>query len=140
VKVLYGLVQAARQWWKKMTEVMKKLGFFPSPTDPCLFVKPPMQNQPPAFIILYVDDGGVIGTPEVIRTVLDALAKEFKIKELGPMKNFVGCQIHLNRARDTIWINQPKLIANLELNFGKLIVTERNFKHQQHQDQLSCDL
>ena len=127
-KALYGLVQAARQWWKKMTEVMKKLGFFPSRADPCLFVKPATKNQPPAFIILYVDDGGVIGTPEVIRTVLDALAKEFKIKELGPMKNFVGCQIHLNRARDTIWINQPKLIKNLELNFGKLIVTDRNFK------------
>ena len=127
-KALYGLVQAARQWWKKMTEIMKKLGFFPSPADPCLFVKPAMKNQPPAFIILYVDDGGVIGTPEVIRSVLDALAKEFKIKELGPMKNFVGCQIHLNKARDTIWINQPKLIKNLELNFGKLIITERLFK------------
>ena len=70
----------------------------------------------------------MIGTPEVIRSVLDALAKEFKIKELGPMKNFVGCQIHLNKTRDTIWINQPKLIKNLELNFGKLIITERVFK------------
>ena len=127
-KALYGLVQAARQWWKRMTEIMKKLGFFPSSADPCLFVKPAVNNQPPAFIILYVDDGGVIGTPEVIRSVLDALAKEFKIKELGPMKNFVGCQIHINKARDTIWINQPKLITNLELHFGKLITTERNFK------------
>jgi hypothetical protein len=75
------LVQPARQWWKRMTEIMKKLSFFPSPADPCLFVKPAKHNQPPAFIILYVDDGGVIGKPEVIRNVLDALAKEFKINE-----------------------------------------------------------
>ena len=127
-KALYGLVQAARQWWKRMTEVMKKLGFFPSPADPCLFVKPAVNNQPPAFIILYVDDGGVIGTPEVIREVLDALKKEFKIKELGPMKNFVGCQITINRKRDTLWIRQPKLIKNLREHFSKLIVTDRNFK------------
>jgi hypothetical protein len=107
---------------------MKKFGFFPSPADPCMFVKPALHNQPPAFIILNVDDGGVIGTPEVIRNVLDALAKEFKIKELGPMKHFVGCRLHINRSRDTIWINQPKLIQNLELNFGKLIFTDRNFR------------
>jgi hypothetical protein len=75
-----------------------------------------------------VDDGEVIGTPDVIRAVLDALAKEFMIKERGPMKNFVGCQILINKARDTIWINQPKLIQNLELNFTKLICTDRIFK------------
>ena len=32
-KALYGLVQAAIQWWKKMIEVMQKLGFFPSPAE-----------------------------------------------------------------------------------------------------------
>jgi Reverse transcriptase (RNA-dependent DNA polymerase) len=81
-KALYGLVQAARQWWKRMNDFMKKLGFFPSPADPCLFVKPGTKDQSPAFIIVYVDDGLVIGTPDLTRTVLNALAKEFKIKEL----------------------------------------------------------
>jgi Reverse transcriptase (RNA-dependent DNA polymerase) len=127
-KALCGLVQAARQWGKRITEITKKLGFLPSPADPCLFVKSAKHNQPPAFIILYVDDGGIIGTPQVIRIFLAALAKEIKIKELGPMKKFVGCQIHINRARDTIWINQPKLIQNLELSFRKLIVTDRNIR------------
>jgi hypothetical protein len=42
------------------------------------------------------------------------------------MKNIVGGQTHINRARDTIWINQPKLIQNLELNFRKLSFTDRN--------------
>ena len=36
-KALYGLVQAARQWWKKFKEVMRKIGYSPSPGDPCLF-------------------------------------------------------------------------------------------------------
>jgi hypothetical protein len=111
-----------------MNDFMKKLGFSPSPADPCLFVKPAKQNQPLAFIILYVDDGGVIGTPDFIRTVMNALAKDFKIKELRPIKNFVCCQIHINKTRDTIWINQPKLIQNLELNFRKSIFTDRIFK------------
>jgi hypothetical protein len=47
---------------------------------------------------------------------------------LGPIKNVVGCKILINRARDTIWINQPKLFQNLELNFRTLVTTDRVFK------------
>jgi hypothetical protein len=85
-------------------------------------------HESPAFIIIYVDDGLIIRTPDLIKTVLKALAKAFKIKYLGPIKSFVGCQILINRARDTICINQPKLIQNLELNFRTLITTDRVFK------------
>jgi hypothetical protein len=56
------------------------------------------------------------------------LAKEFQIKDLGPIKNFVGCQILINRERDTILINQPKLIQSLEMNFRTLFTTDRVFK------------
>jgi hypothetical protein len=47
---------------------------------------------------------------------------------LGPIKNFVGCQILIDRERDTIWINQPKLIQHLEMNFRTLVTTDRVFK------------
>ena len=36
-KTLYGLVQAARQWWKKITAVFNKMVFVASKADPCLF-------------------------------------------------------------------------------------------------------
>jgi Reverse transcriptase (RNA-dependent DNA polymerase) len=39
LRALYGLVQAARQWYKKITDIFGKLHFFPSAADPCLFVK-----------------------------------------------------------------------------------------------------
>ena len=52
---------------------MNGLGFHPSAADPCLFVKNPEKNAPPAFVMLYVDDGGIIGTPEIIKEVLEKL-------------------------------------------------------------------
>jgi Reverse transcriptase (RNA-dependent DNA polymerase) len=82
-KALYCLVKAAREWWKQVNTFMKKLHFFTSPADPCLFVKNGTHFDPPAFIIIYVDDGLIIGTPDLIKTVLQALAKEFQIKDLG---------------------------------------------------------
>jgi hypothetical protein len=125
---LYGLVQAARQWWIKITQVLSDIGFHPSPADPCLFVKKMEKGEKPAFIILYVDDGGIIGTPEIINKVLKALSEVFKVKDLGVMKHFVGCHILESKAGDTIWIHQPKLIKNLQESFGDLITSERQFK------------
>ena len=36
-KAIYGLVQAARQFWKQLTSKLKEAGFTPSIVDPCLF-------------------------------------------------------------------------------------------------------
>ncbi len=127
-KALYGLVQAARQWWKKITQVFGNLGFFPTKADPCLFVKQGKGKQPPAFIILYVDDGGIIGTPEIITTVINALSKYFKVKDLGEMKHFVGCHIIEDKNKNTIWIHQPKLLKHLNETFASYITTERIYK------------
>ena len=128
MKALYGLVQAARQWWKKITEVFAKLDFYPTEADPCLFVKKLKPNEAPAFIILYVDDGGIIGTPQVIQDVLNALSKVFKIKDLGEMKNFVGCHLVESADKKTIWIHQPKLIKHLKKDFKSYITTERVYR------------
>jgi Reverse transcriptase (RNA-dependent DNA polymerase) len=73
VKSLYGLVKAARQWYKKIADIFARLDFFASSADPCLFVKKKNVNEVPAFIFLYVDDGAIIGTDEVINEVMTAL-------------------------------------------------------------------
>lgn len=127
-KALYGLVQAARQWWKKITETLQGLDFHPSPADPCLFVRKQVGKEPPAFVILYVDDGGIIGTQEVIVKVLKSLSKVFTVKDLGVMEHFVGCHLIENKSRDTMWIHQPKLIKHLEESFKSLITSDRVFK------------
>ena len=58
-----------------MTQVMSSLGFHPSAADPCLFVKNPEKSEPPAFVMLYVDDGGIIGTLAVIKKVLETIKR-----------------------------------------------------------------
>jgi hypothetical protein len=65
---------------------MKELGFFPSPADPCLFIEIEAKDDHPAFIIIYVDDGLITGAPDIIKTVLKALAKESKLKTWDQLK------------------------------------------------------
>jgi len=108
--------------------VFGKLHFFPHHADPCLFVRNGDVDIPPAFIILYVDDGVIIATDEVIEEVMQALAKEFSIKDLGQIKDFVGCRIHEDKDHSTIWIHQPKLLHHLETTWRKDIKTEKVYK------------
>jgi hypothetical protein len=46
------------------------LDFHPSPADPYLYIKKAKDNDPPAYIILYVDDGVIFGTPKIIEQVM----------------------------------------------------------------------
>ena len=38
-KCIYGLVQAARQYFKKAVTILKRIGFEGGTVDPCLFVR-----------------------------------------------------------------------------------------------------
>ena len=61
VKDIYGLCQAARQFWKKFVDTARKepLGFQVSPADPCMLFE---ENElGVCIIIMYVDDMLIIG-------------------------------------------------------------------------------
>jgi hypothetical protein len=42
------------------------MDFHPSTADPCLYIKKAKGNEPTAYIILYVDNGVIFGTPKII--------------------------------------------------------------------------
>ena len=128
LRALYGLVQAARQWYKKITSIFGKLDFHPSPADPCLYIKKAKENEPPAYIILYVDDGVIFGTPKIIEQVMKSISSVLKVKDLGEVKNFVGCRLIHSTDGKTIHIFQPKLIKNLQDSFSQYINTNRKFQ------------
>jgi hypothetical protein len=74
-------------------------------------------DEPMSFVIIYVDVGGTIGTPEAIKELIEALGNTFKVKSMGEMDKFVGCQIIDTPDKDGVWIHQPKLLKNLKINF-----------------------
>jgi Reverse transcriptase (RNA-dependent DNA polymerase) len=89
-KAIYGLVQAARQWWKKFKAILAECSYYPSKSDPCLFIKKAEKDEPLSFVIICMDDGGIIGTPDAIKEVISALGKSFKVKVMGEIENLIG--------------------------------------------------
>jgi hypothetical protein len=59
-----------------------------------------------SFFIIYVDDGGIIGTPEAIKEAIEALSKSFKAKTMGEMSKFFGCHIMGTTDKEGVWIHQ----------------------------------
>ena len=59
-KTIYGLVQAALMWYKKIFDILvKKLSFQKNCKDPCLFYKNDKNGE--ITICLYVDDSAMMG-------------------------------------------------------------------------------
>nr|DAD31904.1 TPA_asm: hypothetical protein HUJ06_010755 [Nelumbo nucifera] len=81
-KALYGLKQAPRAWYGKIAEYFKFCGFYPSNSDPSLFVK--VKASLSIMILLYVHDMIVTGgdTTEIMRLQEDLFVR-FEIKSLG---------------------------------------------------------
>jgi hypothetical protein len=66
----------------------KKLWLVSRKSDPCHVIKKANGDEPLSSIIIYVVDGGFIGTPEAIKEVVEALSKSFKVKIMGEMSKF----------------------------------------------------
>ena len=53
-KAIYGLVQAARQFWKKIVDKMQEGGFQLSEADSCMLYKEDERGF--CIILIYIDD------------------------------------------------------------------------------------
>ena len=99
VKGIYGLCQAARQFWKKFVDTAKKepFGFKVSPSDPCILVKEIELGV--CIIIMYVDDMLIIGKNEQIQEFATKIQEEFSVKIQHNLVDYLGCEFHMNKVK-----------------------------------------
>jgi hypothetical protein len=115
IKSLYGLRQASRKWYEKLTSLLIDQGYSQSNSDYSLFIL--RHDSSFTALLVYVDDiilaGNSLSEFDRIKKVMD---KEFRIKDLGQLKYFLG--IEVAHSKSGISICQRKYCLDLLKDTG----------------------
>ena len=117
LQCIYGLVQSARQYHKKIVRILHEIGFTGGDVDPCLFVR--RNELGICFIAIYVDDNLLVGHPKAIDDVIDKLRqKGLTLTVEGDLHDYLSCHIVFSPDRTSAWLGQPHLTSKLREKFG----------------------
>ncbi|KAI9180968.1 hypothetical protein LWI28_009836 [Acer negundo] len=119
-KSLYELKHASRQWFAKFSEAICSAGYEQSRADYSLFTK--KRDKSFTALLIYVDDILITGNdPASIVATKKFLHSNFRIKELGNLKYFLG--IEVSTSRNGIFISQRKYALEIITDAGLLGAT-----------------
>jgi hypothetical protein len=89
---LYELKQAPRAWYSRFATFMKGLGFLEAKTDTSLFVF--HRGADTVYLLLCVDDIVLTASsPQLLRSTITALQREFAMKDLRKLHHFLGMRV-----------------------------------------------
>jgi hypothetical protein len=136
-KSIYGLKEASSLWYLKFSKILNKFNFFPTISDPCLFIKrennydPNNQNNNidsstnlnnTTLIGIHVDDCTLIGKIEDLQNLKNHIKKSVNIKDFGKATKILGMEIQ--RTQEKITLTQKQLINETLLDL-KLDTSKR---------------
>ena len=120
---IHGLVQAARQFWKKIMDRMQEGGFKLSEADTCMLYKEDERGV--CIIIIYIDDMLIISKEEAIDDAIKVLLGYFQVKDPQSLEDYLGVQIVQSDDGKKAWLGQPTIIKSLEKQFGERVAKKK---------------
>jgi hypothetical protein len=127
LKTIYGLVQSARQFFKKLVACLKRIGFKGGYADPCLMTK--KSDLGICYIAIYVDDCYCVGHEAAINdTIKKIVASGFEVKVEESLADYLSCNILFNKDKTRAWLGQPHLIKSLEKKFGDAVTSLQKYR------------
>ena len=110
---LYGLKQALSVWHKTIESyLIDEMKFKQIKSTSCLYIK---RNDHGLFVMiaLYVDDISLAGHSEMIEATKAMLKERFQMKDLGPITQVVGIEVHHNPKQGDMFLCQKKYIESM---------------------------
>ena len=109
-RTLYGLKQSAIQYWKLCTQTFKTMGYTRSKADACLQF---MWTAAGLLIwITWVDDCLCVGPKTEVLKAKAHLSEFFDTDEGGPLKEYIGMKVDIDRATGSLKLTQPVMIQS----------------------------
>lgn len=106
---LYGLKQAPRAWNSLLSDWLRAEGLQQSSVDQCLWFIPGK-----LWVAFWVDDFLVMGVDAAAKDAFKAaISKQFKMRDMGPIQQFLGMTVTRDRAARTLSIVSVKHIDEM---------------------------
>ena len=88
---LYGLKRSARHWFERATEILQSIGLQPLDNAPCIFKGTIIDNKPPLYLGLYVDDFVYFSECDDVEKKFQSLLQtKTNVDFMGPVTHFLG--------------------------------------------------
>jgi len=111
------LVQSAREFYKRLVDILKGLGFVNNKSDPCLLSK--WEDNQILLVGVYVDDCLVIGKQgQIDKLIIELGDGGFNLKVTSSLTDYLSCRVIESESRNEMKIAQPHLINSLSNKFG----------------------
>ena len=117
-KGLYGLKQSGYLWFNHMKTSLTSLGFKQSDADQSVFIRQTHDNTT-TILGVYVDDFLVISNSiQQIDHLETELSQFYTVRNLGPVKRFLGMDIHRPTPTGPIYLSQSTYARKILHRFG----------------------
>jgi hypothetical protein len=134
--VAKSVKQASRVWYLLLRKVLESLGFTRLEFDHALFIfkREWRSALVHCLLAMHVDDGlAGCNSNDFLTFIKLEIGKRFGIKDLGPVKSFVGIQFERDYLTREIWIHQEmyidSLLAEHDLTSCNSVVTPLDPSH-----------
>ena len=115
LKTIYGLKQAAFEYWRALLKAIKTIGLKRSKADPCVYFQ--WTSNGLMLWSSWVDDLLSCGNKQDVENSREAIKEHFDLDEVGELKEYVGCKIEYNKQEKWMKLTQPVLIQSFEDEF-----------------------
>lgn len=117
LRSLYGLKQAAFDWYVTLSKLLEELGFSRSDIDLTVFIFDKLERDGRrviCIIVWHVDDGlGGCNSRYFLNWVKGKIGERFGISDLGPVSLYLGIEIERRRETREAWIHQESYIDHV---------------------------
>lgn len=104
-KAVYGLKQAARQWYLELAKLMGRMGMVQSKADPCLFIKDVEGER--VYLVVYVDDLLLMARKqEHLDDMKRDIMNVFASRDIGPPTYFLGLHVDHDKEEGSVTVSQ----------------------------------
>jgi hypothetical protein len=122
---VYGLRQAAREWYKVLRAYLITIGFTPFESDACIFTRTG-KDKYKLLLLVYVDDFLIMCKDElVIAQVKQEIGKKFALKDGGTVNTIVGLQ--MIPFENSTWLGQERYAQEI-LEAANMWDTTKDFR------------